>query len=313
MLFFVLNTVTPVFVLLLAGYAAVKTGVLNTIVIDGLMRFSTHIAVPCLLFSATSTIDFGTAYDWRIMLSYFGTISICFGLAVFISRKRFSRRPGEAVAVGFSAMYSNLLLLGVPIVDRAFDEQALAIAIAIVSLNAPICYLVGIVVMESARADGRTYADTASTVVKSMFKNTLMIGIISGFLVNLSGLALPQFLTVSVDMMSATALPCALFALGGLLSRYALAEQVAESSVLSVISLILCPMLAYLLCNLIGVSEASRNIVVLLAAIPPGLNAYLFASMYSRGVSTASSNVLIGTVLSMFTISFWLWVLLEHT
>ena len=157
MLLFLLNTVAPVFLLLLAGYCAVKANVLDDVVIDGLMKFCTHIALPCLLFRATSTIELSTAYDWPVLLSYYLTVSICFMLAFFIARKRFTRRPGEAVAVAFSALFSNLLLLGVPILDRAFGEQAVSIAIAIISLNAPFCYLIGIVVMESVRADGRSY------------------------------------------------------------------------------------------------------------------------------------------------------------
>gem|GEM_PF-35681 len=310
MLLYILNIVTPVFVLLLAGYVSVKAGVLSLDVIDGLMKFCTHIAIPCLLFRATSTVDLGTAYDWQTIISYYVTASICFGLAITVARKHFFRRPGEAVAVGFSALYSNLLMVGLPIVDRAFGEQAASTTIAVVSLNAPVCYLLGIVVMESVRADGRSYRATAAIVVKAMFKNTLMIGIALGFLVNFSGFELPQFLSIPVDMMTSAALPCALFGLGGLLARYALAEQLAESSVLSGVSLILSPIIAFLICTLFGVPETSRNVVVLLAAIPPGLNAYLFASLYSRGLRTASSNVLIGTVLSVFSISFWLWMLL---
>lgn len=311
MLLYILNTILPVFVLLLAGWSFVKTGVLNVAAIDGLMKFCTHIAIPCLLFHATSSIDLSYAYDWRIILSYFTTASICFAIAIVVARQVFSRNPGEAVAVGFSALFSNLLMLGIPIVDRAYDDNAVSITIAIVSLNAPVCYFIGIIVMESARADSRSFIDTASIVVKTMFKNTLMIGIALGFIVNLSGLILPSFITASVEMMKTAALPCALFALGGLLARYSLAEQIAESSMLSGISLLLCPLLAYLVCTVIGVPETGRNIVVLLAAIPPGLNAYLFASLYSRGVGTASSNVLIGTVLSIFSISFWLWILLQ--
>jgi len=309
MLFHSLSNVAPIFILLLAGFLAVKGRLLSGDVIDGLMKFCTHIAIPCLLFRATSTIDLQTAYDWRILLSYFGTAAICFSIAIIVASKFFSRRPGEAVAVGFSALFSNMVLLGLPIADRVFDEHAVSLTIAIVSLNAPICYLLGIVTMESVRADGRSYADTASVVVKTMFKNSLMIGIGLGFMVNFSGVVLPEALSVSVGMMKSAALPCALFGLGGLLARYALAEQLAESSALSAISLFASPVIAYLVCTVLGVSGSERKLVVVLASIPPGLNAYLFASLYSRGLGTASSNVLIGTVLSVFSVSFWLWIL----
>ncbi len=311
MFLFIVETVAPVFLLLLAGYVAVKTSVLEASVIDGVMKFCTHIAIPCLLFHATATIDLGAAYEWRVILAYFATASISFLVAVFASHHIFSRRPGEAVAVAFSTLFSNLLLLGIPIVERAFGEPALSNTIAVVSLNAPVCYFLGIVAMESVRADSRSVSDTTMVVINTMFRNTLMIGLGLGFLVNLSGLVIPDFVMLPIDMLRSAALPCALFGLGGLLTRYALSEQIAESSAISGITLFFSPLLAYVLCSIIGVTSDQRNMIVLLAAIPPGLNAYLFASLYSRGLGTASSNVLIGTALSLLTISFWLWVLLE--
>lgn len=309
MIFEILNTIAPVFLLLLFGNAAVRTGVLNAEIIDGLMKFGTQIAIPCLLFRATSTIDLANAYDWRVLFSYFGTVTLCFALAIGTAYKIFSRRPGEAVAVGFSALFANMVLMGLPIVDRAFAQPGVDIAITIISMNAAFCYLVGIVVMESVRADGRTYTATAFVVVKTMFKNALMIGIALGFLVNFSGISLHEPVIVTIDMLKAAALPCALFGLGGLLARYALAEELAESSALSVIALLVSPCIAYGICTLVGLSGVDRSVVVVLAAVPPGLNAYLFASMYSRGLRTASSNVLMGTVLAVFSVSFWLWLM----
>jgi hypothetical protein len=48
--------------------------------------------------------------------------------------------------------------------------------------------------------------------------------------------------------------------------------------------------------------------VVLMAAMASGVNAYLFASMYHRGQSMAASAVLLGTGLSILSVSIWLWI-----
>ncbi len=309
MFLFVLNIVGPVFLLLLAGFSAVKLCVLSDQAIDGLMRFATHIAVPCLLFRATSTIDLAAAYDWRLLLSYFTGAVVCFFLAFYLAKKVFNRRPGEAVAVSFGNLFSNLILLGTPIVDRAFGPEGLAFAVALISINAPICYLLGISVMEGVRADGRSAGDTATVILKTMFQNSLMIGIMLGFIVNLSGLYIPVLVIDVIDMLKTAALPCALFALGGVLTRYSLSKELKEASVLSLISLILQPVLAYALCTLVGLDGLNRNVVVLMSAMPAGLNAFLFASLYSRGIRTASNTVLLATAVSILSISTWLWVL----
>ncbi len=46
--------------------------------------------------------------------------------------------------------------------------------------------------------------------------------------------------------------------------------------------------------------------VVLLAAMPAGINGYIFATLYNRAVGTAANAALIGTILSVGTITLWL-------
>jgi predicted permease len=295
---------------LLSGYLSVKLKVLSDEMIDGLMKFAVQIAIPCLLFRATSTIDLSSAYDWKVLLSYFGAAILCFSITCIVTWKLFSRRPGQAVAVSFGALFSNLVLIGFPIVERALGEDLFYIAVALVSVNAPICYFVGITAMEMVRADSRSVQETTRVVITTMFKNSLMIGIALGFMVNLSEINLPEFLVAAIDTLKSAALPAALFGLGGILTRYSFTKELNEAASIATISLLLHPILAYMICTLLGVDTLIRNTVVLLAAMPPGLNAFLFADMYSRGKGTAANTVLLSTILAVFSVSTWLWILL---
>jgi predicted permease len=48
---------------------------------------------------------------------------------------------------------------------------------------------------------------------------------------------------------------------------------------------------------------------ILLAAMPAGVNIYVFATYYDRGISVATNTILIATVLSAVTITGWLYIL----
>jgi predicted permease len=48
---------------------------------------------------------------------------------------------------------------------------------------------------------------------------------------------------------------------------------------------------------------------ILLAAMPPGINVYVFATYYNRGVSIAANSILIATTASALSISAWLYIL----
>lgn len=311
MLQHIFDIVAPVFLVIGAGYLAVTFRLFAGGMVDGLMKFAIQFAIPCLLFRATSTMDLGTAYDWRLMSGFYIGSTISFALATLLTWKLFGRRPGEAVAIGFGALFSNLVLMGLPISERAWGAgtDAMATAYAIVSVHAPFCYLLGITSMELLRADGRSLPETAQVVARAMFRNSLMIGIGLGFVVNLGGLTLPGTLVSAIDIIARAALPIALFGLGGTLTRYALKESLGEAAGISTLSLLLHPAISLVVCRSLDAPDHLTDAVVLMAAMAPGVNSYLFASMYNRGQGTAASTVLLGTGVSILSVSAWLWLL----
>ncbi len=305
----ILNIIAPVFLVIAAGYIAVRRGYFNQDMVDGLMKFAILFAVPSLLFRATSTLDLSTAYDWRIMLAFYSAAAVSFATTGFLAYKIFKKHPGESVAIGFGALFSNSVLLGLPISERAWGVDNLSTVYAIVSIHAPFCYLLGITSMEVLRSDGRSWPDTFSVIIKAMFRNSLMIGIGLGFIVNLSGGTLPQVFTSAIDIISNAALPIALFGLGGVLTRYKFTHSLGEVGTVSAFSLLVHPLLTFLICFLLEVDPEFRNKAILVAAMAPGINSYLFANMYQRGQSIAASVVLLATAMSVVTVSIWLWLL----
>lgn len=309
MLFQILNIVAPVFLVIGAGYALVRQGIFTHNLTDALMKFAVQVAVPCLLFRATSNLDLDLAFDWRVIFSFYSAATVSFLLAGLSAWKLFRRTPGESVAVGFTALFSNSVLLGLPISERAWGVENLAMVYAIISLHAPFCYLLGITAMEIVRSNGRTWHEILLVVLRAMFSNSLMIGIGLGFLVNLGGVPLPRILTSAVDILSDSALPIALFALGGILTRYHIRADLAQVGTISLFSLILHPLLTLLSCRLLQVDDTLARTAVLIAAMAPGINSYLFATMYQQGQSVAASTVLLATAISVMSVSAWLWVL----
>ena len=309
MLLEILNIVAPVFLVIAAGYLAVRSGLTSAESIDQLMKFAIQFAIPCLLFRATSTIDLNAAFGWRMMLAYYLAAVACFIVAFLLVKGFFDRRPGEAVGVAFAALFSNLVMLGLPISERAWGVDNLAPSYALVAVNAPICYLIGITVMEYLRADGRGVAATSRIVLRSMFRNSMMIGIGLGFIVNLGGIALPGALLAAIELLARASLPVALFALGGVLTRYTLSKSLGEAGLIVVLSLIVQPAITLLLSWQFQLPEATTRSIVLMSAVAPGLNAYLFASMYNRGTEAAASAVLLSTILAAFSVSAWLIIL----
>jgi hypothetical protein len=300
--------VLPVFLLVGLGYGSVRLRVFPEAGIDGLIRFATNIAVPALLFRSIYGLDLGAAIDPRHLAGFYAAAVICFASATLASRVLWRRRPGESVATGFPALFSNSVLLGLPIFERAYGAgAAMDPVFAIIAFHAPACYIIGIVTMELARRDGGSIAGALATSAGEILKNALTIGILLGFAFNLGGVVLPGPVTEVLDLLTEAAIPVALFGLGGVLTRYRLRSAVSEALMVSAFSLALHPALAWLFTDqLLGLPEGFVRAAVVIAAMPPGVNGYVFAAMYGRAVGTAASTVLLGTALSVVTVTLWL-------
>lgn len=302
-----LLTILPVFLIVAVGWGAVRSGYVSLSIADALNAFAVRIAVPVLLFRAMTQVDFSKAFDIPMLIGFYSGAFVAFALAILLARRFWNRRPGEAVAVGFCALFSNTVLLGLPIVERAYGASALVPVFGIISIHAGLMYAVGMLAMEFARADGRSLGETFVVATKSILANALMLGVIAGVIVNLAGIALPDPLQASVDMIARAAIPVALVGLGASLTRYRISGDASEAVMVSVLSLLVHPLIAFLITHMMfDMPEEFVRAAVIAAAMPPGMNVYIFANMYDRAVSLSASVIIIATLLSIATVTAWM-------
>ncbi len=304
-----LTVILPVFLVIGFGYGAAWKGWISADHIDGLMVFTQKFAIPVLLFRAISTLDLSQSFDLNLLASFYIGATAGFVTGLLGARFLFRRPWPDSVAIGFIGLFSNSLLLGLPITQRAYGADALAGNYAIIAVHSPFCYGLGITVMEITRARGGGLWRTGANVLRAMFRNTLILGIAAGFVVNLTGFPVPEVLRAAVDLLARAALPAALFGLGGILMRYRPAGDMRTILFIVAVSLILHPAITWALGSLLGLPRAAFRSAVLTAAMAPGINTYIFANIYGVGRRVAASSVLIGTLLSIFTVWLWLAIL----
>ncbi len=308
-----LEIIGPVFSIMALGYITLYSGYLSESANIVLPKYATAIAVPCLLFRSISQLDFSQAFDLRLLISYYMVGLFCFLLTMKIVRQYFSRGPGGSVAVGFSVLFGNSVFMGLPIAERAYGAMGEEIAYGIVSVHAVVMYLIGSVTMESVSSEGHGVVFALRQPLRALMRNPLVIGIFAGFSANIVSLELPVVLANSMDLLAQTALPVGVFSIGAALTQYKFKEQLAESLVCTSIKLLVFPLLVLLITYIMGVLfqlpfEMAR-VAVILAALPSGINVYLFAAFYHRAEALAASVLLISTMISIVTISIWLVIL----
>lgn len=133
----IIDIVGPVFLLIAVGFLSVRHKLFPVAGIGGLVSFVNNFATPCLLFRAMLNVDFRAAFDPGFLLSFYTGAFVAFAVGIVAARYGFGRRPGESVVVGFAAYFTNTVLVGLPIVHRAYGEMALPLIYAIIGLHSP--------------------------------------------------------------------------------------------------------------------------------------------------------------------------------
>ena len=83
--------------------------------------------------------------------------------------------------------------------------------------------------------------------------------------------------------------------------------EAGEALMVSTFSLIIHPALSWVLAGpVLGLEREFVQAAVILAAMPAGINGYIFATMYNRAGGTAASSALLATALSVLTVTGWL-------
>lgn len=306
-----ITVILPVFLLIGVGYAATRSGKFPPIAVDGLMQFTQNYAFPCLLFRAVSSFDIGEQFHAPLLLSYYTAAILCFILGFLVALFVFRREPEDAVVIGFCCLFSNTLMLGIPITERAFGPEALEANFAIIAIHAPICYSIGIAMMEAVRArgSGMNPFGIAAQIGRQLVRNPLVIALFLGFVVNLGGISIPEPMLDAVDMMVAASVPAALFAVGGVLVQYKIEGDWRVVLVICFITLLVHPALVWTFGSFAQLDTGQFRSALITAAVAPGINTYVFANIYNRAKRVAASSVLMTTSLSLFTVWFWLSIL----
>ena len=304
-----LEIILPVFVVISFGYIAVWRGLFSEESVDGIVSFAQNFAIPCLLFRAISEIDIFGSFSVPLIVSYYLGAFTSFVVGYAGARVLFKRDPVDATAIAFCCLFSNTVLLGIPITERAYGSDGLTGNYAIIALHAPLCYVLGVTAMETARDRSTSIGERLALVLRALIRNPFVVAILLGFIVNIMSIQLPLPLIKSLDLLSQTALPIALFGLGGVLVSFRVEGDSKIILMICSISLFLHPAIVFFAGKALHLDQAALRSAVLTASMAPGVNTYVFANMYNASRRVTASSVLVATAASIFTIWIWLQLL----
>lgn len=302
------DTLILVFGLVALGYLFGRAKLVGARTGDALTEFVVTIALPLLLFRTLVEADFSGMRPWLLWGIYFGAVLVAWAAGQILVSKVFGRDSRAAVVGGVAAAFSNLVLLGLPLVIGVYGQEGVEVLSLIVMVHLPVMMAATIVLfarLDTSRA-AASPAAIATQFLKVFLGNPLIVGILAGVFWRLTGMPIPGAVRPIVDALAGVAGPVALFAVGLGLVQFGIKGAVAPALALSPIKLMLMPAVVLGLAVLFGLPPLIAKVAVVGAAMPTGVNPYLIASRFGTGQALASNTMTMTTAAGALTVAVWL-------
>ncbi|MEO3428840.1 AEC family transporter [Pelagibius sp. CAU 1746] len=301
----ILETVLPIFGLVLCGYLVGRLRWMSEEAIKGLNTFVFYFAIPALLFRAMAR-GMGPV-EFTIVGGYFTAVLVTFLLALAVARLVFRTGPVEQVLFGMGSVFSNTVLLAIPLIFTVLGEAAGLRLMLIITFHAVIILPVITVLIEFRRGAGQGWRRLAGQTLRAIALNPIILALVLGIAYGLTGAPLPGAGERFLALLGGAAAPCALFALGASLTAFELRGDIKETLAMVAMKLLVHPaVMAVLAFWVFELPPLAATVAVITAATPVGANVFIMARQYDIYLGRAASAVLISTALSVVTLTFLL-------
>jgi len=302
---YVLNSLMPVFLIIVLGKLLCRTGFFSDSLVKGLNQLTYWVALPVLLFSEISSAVFDAGEVRRITLLLIAATLIALLLGYLTARLlRLPHRSLGAFVQGCGR--ANNAFVGLPIIIYALSGTSPNVkALATVALGPAIIFYnfssIIILLIHGERQHKGVAA--VGVFLKQLLLNPMIIACVAGLLINSAGFTLPQMISRTAAALGQSALPLALLCIGSSLTFEKTPAAASPALIASLIKVFVLPAIGLLLGRIWGVSGTELKILLIYLACPTASASYVLADMFGSDAPLAGRIIVISTLLSTISLS----------
>ena len=290
----------PLFSLVVIGYALARWGDWPKPVADALTRFVFSIAIPAMLFRLMSDFSRLPPVDARLLIAFFGSCLAVFALGRLIGKRLFGMDGVAQSVFALGGIFSNNVLLGVPLARILLGEASLPVVSLVLVFNSLALWTLVTVSVEWARNRSLSWSGYVASA-KAVLTNPVVAAILIGAVWGLLAIPLPGVVAHTLDLVGQAAVPLSLISLGMGLAQYHMREGWRESAAICALKLFAQPLVVFLLARWLALPALETQAIVLLASLPVGANVYLMSQQFDTLGGPVASSLLVSTALAALT------------
>lgn len=301
----VLSSLLPVVLLIFIGFVAGKAKLVRGESVRDLSNLVFLVLTQALLFRSMSNVHL-SQLDFRPVAQYFLVAGSLFAAMVFVYG-----RDSRASVMALAGIFSNTLMIGVPLVGLAYGQAGQVLLFTLISLHALVLLSAATLVLELQMAheqaaqtgEHRPIWRTVGSAIKNSIVHPVPMPILIGLLYAQTGWGLHPVVDRPLALLGSAFGPIALVLVGITLSQTPIGQHFKSALKLSLIKTLVHPLLMVSVGWLLGLRGLNLAVMTLAAALPIGANVFLFSQRYQKEEDTVTAGVAVSTAMAVVSVS----------
>ncbi|MFT5699526.1 MAG: putative permease [Desulforhopalus sp.] len=297
----VLNSLFPIFVLILLGRILKSRGLTNSEFLKTADRLIYFFFFPVMLFWKIGGSSFDGGIDWLFVVAGVAPFLTMFFLStcvIYLCKVT----PYQAGSFSQSCYRFNTYI-GVAVVLNSLGSEGVKYFGLLIGFVIPLVNLFAVAVLIWFSGEKLKLEQRFVITTRAVLSNPLILGCVAGIVYSQALGRFPVFIDNSLALISMVALPLALISVGGSLTFDGVRGNFKLSLVGAALKLLVLPVLGYGFFHLFGVTGVPFKVGLIFLALPASTAIYVLSSQLHSDTELASSAIVISTLLSFISLS----------
>lgn len=293
----VLNQVLILFIILVIGAVAGKTGIIADGASKKLSELLLYVTSPMMVLG--SFFFEYSAEKMRNGLLVLLVGSAFFLFTIFTSSILFRKYDNKLKPIlRFTAVFSNCGYMGLPMMKALFGEEGVFLgSFYVVAFNLFV-WTFGLAMFSESKEKGGIWKSLRKALL-----NPALIAVYVGIIIFIFQLPVPHAVQDAVNYVGNMTMPLSMLIIGALISYVNTKTLLNDfkAYLACVVRLIAMPFLAYGILSFIGLPKIVVAVVVTAVSMPIAATTTIFAEMFDKDSVFASKTVTLSTIFSIIT------------
>ncbi len=298
----VFDSIIALFFMILVGIYGQRRKIITENINKGLVNILIQIALPCMILSS-----FLHTFDNAIKENVVKTIYYSLGAYILMGAVSYLLlwpvKKDKKLILHFANVFVNTGYVGFPILNSMYGPEGVVYGSIFNMFFVLFIWTYGIILFK-----GRLRLGELKQELKKALLNPSILAGFAGLLIMFLNIKIPGVIIVASRGIGNLTGPLSMMIIGYILSKVNIKIYVRDWTVYygAIIKLIIIPMIIYSIALLIGNSSIAINTVIIMSALPASAMTSILADAFDREKEYAAFVVSMTTLLSLFTIMFFI-------